>query len=414
MDLIVALEQRFARTPDGAAWTTAGVNNRQSWSRYLGVFQRVRLLARVQDVGERSPQWLRADGDGVELLGVPYYIGPAEYLRRFLDVERAVRAGLAAHPRDAVILRVPGTIGTVAGRALRATARPFAVEVIGDPHDVFAPGASDHPLRALIRWNATANLRRLCAEAAASLYVTREALQRRYPSRTGTPSFGVSDAETAEEAYVAGPRPATASAGPPFRIVHVGTCEALYKAPDLLIEAAARAAADGLDLELVIIGDGRLRGELEALACARGLGERVRFTGLLPAGEPIRRELDRAHLFVLPSRQEGLPRAMVEAMARGLPCLGTAVGGIPELLPPSALVPADAAALAARIRAVAASAELRAEMSRQNLARARDYLDRTLQPRRLEFYRTLVALTVRWAGHGRRPALGGEDHAATA
>lgn len=412
MDLIVALEQRFARTPDGAAWTTAGVNSRRSWSRYLEVFERVRLLARVEDVAERSPQWLRADGDGVELLPVPYYLGPVQYLSRIFEVEHAVRAGVASRPRDAVILRVPGTIGTVAGRALRASGRPYAVEVIGDPYDVFAPGASDHPLRALFRWTSTRNLRRLCATSAASLYVTREALQRRYPPRPGTPSFAVSDVETSEEAFVAEPRPPSAPAGPPFRIIHVGTCAALYKAPDLLIEAVARCAVAGLDVELVIVGDGRLRGELEALARARGIGDRVRFTGLLPAGDAVRRELDRAHLFVLPSRQEGLPRAMVEAMARGLPCLGTAVGGIPELLPASALVPPDAAGLAAKIREVAASAELRAEMSRRNLARARDYLDQALQPARLEFHRQLVALAERWAGAVDRPVRGGEDRVA--
>ena len=414
MDVLIALEQRFARTPDGAVWTTQGVGSRRSWARYLEEFGRVRLLVRVEEVAAPATLWRRADGDRVEVLPLPYYLGPVQYLRRFLDVERAVRGALASRARDAIILRVPGTIGTAAGRALRASGRPYAIEVVGDPHEVFAPSASDHPLRALFRLTSTANLGLLCATAAASLYVTREALQRRYPPRPGTPSFAASDVETSDEAYVAEPRSPSAPVGPPFRIIHVGACATLNKGTDLLIEAVARCARGDLDVELVIVGDGRLRGDFQALARRVGVGERVRFTGVLPAGDSVRRELDRAHLFVLPSRAEGLPRALVEAMARGLPCLASAVGGIPELLPPHALLPADAAGIAARIRAVADDRALQAQLSRENLARAREFLDRTLQPRRLEFYRAISALTDRWAAAAARPVRRGEHHDATA
>ena len=397
MDVITALEHRFLRTPDGAVWTPTGFA-RRFWSRYLATFSRVRVLARVQDVAERDPRWLRVDGDGVEVAGVPYYVGPREYLRRCLDVERAVRAAVASHPRDAVILRVPGTIGYSAARALRAARRPFALEVVSDPFDVFAPGASDARLRPFFRWWFTARLRELCAAATTTLYVTSAALQRRYPPAPGTRSFGASDVEASEECFASAPRPADVPAGRPFRIVHVGTLAALYKSPDVLIEAAAVSAANGLDLELVMIGDGRLRGELEQLAERRGIRDRVRFTGHLPSGDAVRRELDQGDLFVLPSRQEGMPRALIEAMARGLPCLASAVGGIPELLPASALVPADARALADRIRAVARDPAWRGEMARRNLSRARDFQDVKVDPVWRAFHAHVAELTGRWAG----------------
>jgi glycosyltransferase involved in cell wall biosynthesis len=401
MDLTIALEQRFAGTPDGRVWTATALA-RPYWSRYLGVFQRVRVLGRVQLVRDPDPRWQRVDGDGVEVMPVPHYIGPAEYLSHALAVERAVRAALDANPGDAAILRVPGTIGGIAARALARSGRRFAVEVVGDPYDTFAPGASDHPLRPAIRWWATRRLRALCAQADASLFVTNGALQRRYPPRSGTRAFAASDVETGDDAFVAAPRTPDWPAGPPFRLVHVGTLAALYKAPDLLLEAVARCAASGLDVELELIGDGRHRGELEALAARRGIGGRVRFVGQLPSGQAVRDALDRAHAFVLPSRQEGMPRAMIEAMARGLPCLGTAVGGIPELLPASALVPLDAAALAERIRQLAESPTWRAELSAAAVSRAREFHERALQPVREAFFRHVAALTEGAARHVRR------------
>lgn len=117
------------------------------------------------------------------------------------------------------------------------------------------------------------------------------------------------------------------------------------------------------------------------------------FLGHLPSGDAVRRELDSAHLFVLPSHQEGMPRAMIEAMARALPCLGTRVGGIPELLSRPALVDAGDRALARRIADIARDPELRADLSRRNLTRAREFHERTLQPTRERFYQEVAAAT---------------------
>lgn len=87
-----------------------------------------------------------------------------------------------------------------------------------------------------------------------------------------------------------------------------------------------------MELELRFIGDGGYRSTLTKMASDQGIADRVKFLGWLAAGPAVRAELDRADLFVLPSRTEGLPRALVEAMARGLPCIGSTAGGIPELL----------------------------------------------------------------------------------
>jgi glycosyltransferase involved in cell wall biosynthesis len=165
----------------------------------------------------------------------------------------------------------------------------------------------------------------------------------------------------------------------------------------VLLDAVAICVGKGLDLRLTIIGDGKYRSELKTRTETLGLAERVYFLGQLTAGDPVREQLDNADLFVLPSLTEGLPRAMIEAMARALPCIGSTVGGIPELLMPEDMVPAgDAAALACKIYEVVTAPERMARMSERNLARARDYSNEALHPRRISFYQYLRAETTRW------------------
>jgi glycosyltransferase involved in cell wall biosynthesis len=88
---------------------------------------------------------------------------------------------------------------------------------------------------------------------------------------------------------------------------------------------------------------------------------------------------------------------MIEAMARALPCIGSAVGGIPELLDTSDLVPVgDPAALATKIQEVLKDSSRMEMMSRRNLAGSREYIDSVLAERRLHFYRHVRDCTQRW------------------
>lgn len=393
MRTLVSLEGRFDRTPDGHVWGRGWLDY-SFWQRYLEVFDEVGVVARLRDV-PRPPAGARpTDGPGVHMIPVPYYVGPWQYLSHGLAVRQAVRAAL--QPVDAVILRVPGMISTRLHTALRATRRAYAVEVVGDPYDVFGPGGVRTKWRPFLRWWTTRNLRRQCAGAAAAAYVTEQALQQRYPPGPGAYAVGCSDIDLADEAFAAQPHP-TPGGDRPVHLLHVGALAHLYKAPEVLIAAVAATIRSGLDLRLTIVGDGQHRAELEQLAQQLDIRERVRFAGHLPGGQAVRAELDRADLFVLPSRQEGLPRALVEAMARGLPCIASTVGGIPELLPPEDLVPpGDIEALATKIRAVLTNRERLAQMAARNLKRAHDYHANILGARRRVFYEAVRDRTLEW------------------
>jgi len=112
----------------------------------------------------------------------------------------------------------------------------------------------------------------------------------------------------------------------------------------------AQLRARGLDCTLALAGDGSQRAALEARAAALGIADRVRFLGQIETIGPL---LLAADAVVLPSRWEGLPLALLEALARARPVVASAVGGIPEVITTEEhgilVPPGDAAALAAAV-----------------------------------------------------------------
>lgn len=415
MRVTVTSEQRFFQTPDGAVFTP-NVNQYEFWRRYLSVFESVRVVARVVHVERREAQWNRGDGPGVAFAALPYYVGPYQFLTRALAIRRALqRLGVE---QDAVIMRAGGIIADCLEPFLRKEGHPFALEVVGDPYDVFSPGANRHCLRRLFRIWATSSLKRLCRSAAGVAYVTKYALQRRYPNRSLM--LGLSDVIIPQlsdawsmrvlstyyssislaSSHLSSPADVARAAnglGHKTVVVCVGAFQELYKGQDVLIRAIASCVQMGDDMVLKLVGDGKSRSILEELADDLGIRDRCDFVGEVNGLDAVVRELDAADLFVLPSRQEGLPRAMIEAMARGLPCIGTTVGGIPELLLPEAMVPPnDVQGLAGKIHEFVKSPELRTRMSLLNLEAAAEYTEDHLRERRVGFYQHVRDFTEAW------------------
>jgi glycosyltransferase involved in cell wall biosynthesis len=99
----------------------------------------------------------------------------------------------------------------------------------------------------------------------------------------------------------------------------------------LLLEVAARLLRDGVDFELVLIGDGPLRGRLETMVQRLRLAEKVCFLGWCDE-RGVREAILNSRVLVLPSFGEGLPVVLMEALALGRPAIATCIAGIPELL----------------------------------------------------------------------------------
>jgi glycosyltransferase involved in cell wall biosynthesis len=392
MRVLVTCDARFAMTRDGQLWSESESQGYKLWRRYLDVYDEVHLLVRAKLHPTAPNGWTMATGPGIKALPVPYFIGPKEFIQKYFSIKKSIQQALINV--EAIHLRMPCTIGSEILHLLPPK-RPYAMEVVADPFDIFAPGSIKHPLRPIFRWIFTQELKQQCFHAPACLYVTAKALQQRYPC----PNFqvgGVSNVYLPQKIVLRVPRIFLQRASS-FRLVFVGTMAQLYKAPDILIQAIAICVQQGLNLQLIMVGDGKYRPQLEAQVAAIGLQECIVFRGQLNSSEAVCAELDLADLFILPSYQEGLPRAMIEAMARGLPCIGSNVGGIPELLPPEDMVgPGDAVALAKKIQEVLSNPERMTQMSISNLEKAKNYTEEILKEQRIKFYCYVQQITADW------------------
>jgi len=397
MKLLFFTEARLERTEEGQFYSSDHSFSYRLFSRYLSIFEKVLVVARVSLVAYRtqiSDESKRVDDSGVEVLALPYYIGPYQYLIVKNKLHKLLCRYIDLHPDAAVICRVPGVIGTLAAKYLSEKNRPYGLEIVGDPYDVFAPGSFHHPLRALFRFNGRKNLTFVLKGAAATIYVTKNYLQSRYMPAENTYSTYASDVILRSDAFAVHPK--VIKNQPPYLLISVGSLSAMYKSPDVAIKAIAFLKKRGMALSLRWIGGGRHIQEMEALARRIGVADNVCFIGNVGSPTEIIRYLDESDLFILPSRTEGLPRALVEAMARGLPCIGTAIGGIPELLDQVALVPVNnSKLLAEKMAAFLTEPGLANAQAARNLEEAKSYAFEVLEARRIEFYQYLKSINLK-------------------
>lgn len=399
MRVMVTFEHRFIRTPDGHIYTRGTVDY-GFLTRYLAVFDEVIVFSRVEDTDEVPQARKRADGPNVSFFALPYYFGLMGFLKKYPKLRATAKRAVGA--ADAFILRT-GPAGTLLWNCLMKKNIPYGIEVVADPWEGLSAGNVKTKLRLFIRLKTTWDFRRQCRYASVASYVTKSTLQKRYPPKCWSTHYSTIDlpAETILDKSVVGQRmariEAKIKAGEPLRICFVGAMSQSYKSPDILISSISNCIKKGINLELVLLGDGVCRPKFEEHAKMLGVEDRVHFLGNVPAGQAVYDQLDEADVFVLPSRTEGLPRSVIEAMARGLPCIASNVGGIPELLEKEEMFTlGKVEPLAKKIEEVINDRAKLKQMAERNLEKAHEYCIDVLNERRQKFYQKLADITKAW------------------
>jgi len=393
MELIFATECRFEKCLDGKIYSPDGTVRAQSWSRYLSSFDKIIILGRVLHSQKACYHHdFLAESDKVSFIELPNYVGPAKYLGKKKEIENIIK--IEAIPNRAYICRVPGEIGRLLATQLHKRGIPYAVEVVGDPWDVFAPGVVKHPLRPFIRVFSYQSLKKVVYRASASLYVTKKKLQKRYPYAKNTFSTYASDVLLPEQDNSIISKVFNKTKDSEIKIISIGSLAQMYKAPDIVLKSLKILKDRGWNCQLNWIGEGKYKDAMIKFGKELGLSENVSFVGSVSSGDGVRNLLLDSDLFLLVSHTEGLPRAIIEAMSVGLPCIGSRVGGIPELLEEIALVePDNARQLANKIEQFISDKNLMNSEALRNLLESANYFDCVLQNRRKAFYEEIIHIS---------------------
>lgn len=364
--------------------------------RYLEVFDRLTVVGRCR--GARPGEVITAhldDGRRVDLHVVTTRGGPVGALRGAMRLLTAVAA--SRHRSSALLLVGPGMLGVLAAAFARLCSRSYGVEVIGNPREALTAAGLAHPWPALIGRLAA----RVIGDAVAAAYVTEAALQRHYPPHRTAVTATYSSIElprsrlesTLAVARSDGGPESTGTAPEPWNLCAVATLSQPYKGIDVLVRAVAELRDAGRDVRLTIVGGGRLLPRYQQLAAGLGVAAHVEFVGQVQGPTAVDPYLRSSDLYVHPSLTEGLPRAVIEAMAAGLPCVATNVGGVPDLLSAPFLCAAgDAAALARTIAWAMDHPDACRAQVRDNREKALEFTLERLRPRRNAFYRELAAV----------------------
>lgn len=356
-------------------------------SRYTEYCDEVTVLVRSREAKSVDPALPRLDGPGVRIQALPDPESPWAGIKSLPALVRGIWRALRL--ADVYYLKLPDALGTLVGLILWITRRPYAVEVVADSRQGILLGKGHLPLVRFYAGLFDALTKFLVKRASSATYVSNY-LKRRYPLPSTERQWCFSSVELTPE-FMGSCRDAEFFSGQPIKLIAAGR-QSAEKGHLTLLKAFKEISAHAeRPVELHLLGDGPERLRLERQASELGIRAQVFFWGKVLRGPALLRHLDGAHLYLLPSLTEGMGRGLIEAMGRGLPCVASAVGGVPEYLDSPWLVPpADPVALAHKVLAVIKEPTTLARMSRENFERAQAFTPERIKPKRDAFWSAVL------------------------
>lgn len=367
----------------------AGNESRKEFlTRYLRVFDSVRYVLRCIDEAELKQGRALMDESNVEIVPVPIFHGPVQYAKNYFNVRRSVKN--VVDGCDAAVMRLPSTVAQMISGDILAARIPYAVEVVFDAKD--GAETSENIVEKVL-WNIIhRKMTKLCASADGVSCVTERYLQKRY--------FSVKDGHftshystlALDKSFCTSPR--LYPSKNVLTIAHVDMQLELNgrKGTRQVIDAVSLLKQNGIIVNVIFAGENRNNNMQRIIEYAQSVGvhDQVSCPGFLSRSE-LSVLLDYSDLFVLPTKAEGLPRVIIEAMAKGLPVVTTPASGNPELIAEQYLVGyKDVNAMAQKIGELVTSKEAYEHASRENYEKSLEYAPEILQNRRDAFYSELL------------------------
>ncbi|MFK3960825.1 glycosyltransferase [Guptibacillus hwajinpoensis] len=389
MELLLVLEHHFYRDENGEVWSER-VIDREFIGRYLKVFNNVTVCARVSNKLPVKGNLKKVSGENTSFLPLPDFKG---YTGLILNMPKVLRIFLMNFKKfESVIFRAPSPLSLILYRFSIDKVK-VGVEFVMGADQFFS---NKNIIMKVINRIITKEAQSLCLKANAVSYVTSEYLQKIYPShsiRYGPDkqhfdshysSASLQDYNYYRKNWVLDNEPVI------FNIVHVGYMDSDRKGHKILIDSAKQVIEKGYNIRVTFVGDGSLKESFIKQTIEHGIEDKVIFHGETNDKKEIVEILKQAHLFVLPSKSEGLPRVIIEAMATSTPCLASGVDGIPELLDEEYIVRSNFTdEYTEKIIGLFSNWEEMINASEKNYEKAKTFHNDILDKKRTEFYRQL-------------------------
>lgn len=333
MKLLLAYGFNFIRDKEENIYAYGAINN-DLFERYSNLSDDLTILSNF-DKKEYNVELLRKSFNTIKtsnkkIVEVPniyssYYTYLNPIIRHKSDkiIEKSVVES------DAIIIRVPSFIGYKVAKFAKKHNKPYLIEIVGCARD----SLWYHSIKGkLIAFSNFFSMRKSVKKAPFALYVTNMFLQHRYPNN-GV-NIGCSSVALLEtNNQVLEQRLKKINEMTETQTIVLGTTAAVnvrYKGQQYVIKAISKLNKEGYNFEYHLVGGGD-NSYLKAMAKKYKIEDKVKFLGTYTHKE-VFDFLDMIDVYIQPSKTEGLPRSLVEAMSRGCPSLGSNVGGIPELL----------------------------------------------------------------------------------
>ncbi len=382
MKILFAYDAVFL-TKDGKAY--ANSLSYQVLKRYVDVFSEVTVLARSRKAAEGDRIGLPlASGESVSFIFLESISSASSFFGLRRRQKKRIEKIVEAH--DAVIVRLPSELGLMTAKVADQMHKKYMIEVVGCAWDaMWNFGGWKAKIYAPILYM---NVKRAVGKANYVTYVTKDFLQKRYPSSIEAKVISVSDVQLPEaDKTILLQRIKKIEIMEKKKVFGtIGNLHVGYKGIDIAIEILAEVKHLSDDFEYHILGSGDPV-EYKAIAEKHGIGDKVFFDGVLPEGEAVYDWLDRLDVYLQPSLAEGLSRSLVEAMSRGCPAIGSSAGGIPELLDKKMIFDhKKSGEFLDIVETLVGDKKLMVDTAEDNFSKALDYQKKCLDKKRTAFW----------------------------
>lgn len=388
--MVFVYEDKIAQDAAGNYYTGSAFSQ-EVFDRYLQHFGHITLLMRKASVDPNDSEALsRMNRINTEHIDVALLPDLNAGIRNHFDPR--IRAGFKKivlenmTPDRAVILRAPSVSGTIAADYCHTHGIPYLAEAVGCPWDSLWNHSLKGKILAPKEW---LNFRRTMQNAGYAVYVTSQFLQGRYPTKGKAAAISDVELLPVDDIILNNRLRKISEHRGKIKIATAAALNAAYKGQRFVIKALSKLKAQGnTSFEYHLAGGGD-PAALKDLAERLGVADQLVFEGSLPH-DAMFSWLDDMDLYIQPSLQEGLPRAVVEAMSRGLPALGARTGGIPELLGEECTFPRkNADSIAEKLSCLRTEQML--VMAKKNFNHAKQFQKELLEQKRFEFYSAFAA-----------------------